>query len=255
MLLAFDELREAGKAVCALKDAGVAAIEIMNRETVSILRKKTEAGRELGSDAHILLVEFSGSGCREALENALALLDSGGYRTLGKPVIGFNDKDIEKLWAARKQILWLIRNPAPHLKALSVVNDIGVPPQHLAESISGLEAVFKKYDLETMIYGHGGSGNLHLRPLFDVTRPDLKVIIERLADDVYDVVFRYGGTASGEHGTGRLKAPYLRREWGETIYRFMRELKAVFDPQGIFNPGVVLSNQSITDHMRSDIAT
>ncbi len=255
MLLFFDDLQEAGRAVCALRDAGVAAIEIMNRETARILRAKNAAGGELIRDAHVLLLEFSGRGCHEAIGKVRTILESGGYRISGEPAIGLNDEEIEKLWAARKQILWLIRNPAPHLKALSVVNDVGVPPSHLVDFILGVEAVLKKHNLETMIYGHAGSGNLHLRPLFDVTRPDLKGMIKRLADDVYEVVFRYGGTISAEHGIGRLRTPYLHREWGETLYQFMRELKFVFDPQGIFNPEVMFSEQVFTDHMRSDLAT
>jgi FAD/FMN-containing dehydrogenase len=255
MLLFFDDLQEAGRAVCAIRDTGVAAIEIMNRETARILRAKTAGGSELIRDAHILLLEFSGQGCHEAIGKVRTILKSGGYRISGEPAIGLNDEEIEKLWAARKQILWLIRNPAPHLKALSVVNDVGVPPAHLVDFILGVEDVLKKHNLETMIYGHAGSGNLHLRPLFDVTRPDLKEIIGRLADDVYEVVFRYGGTISAEHGIGRLRTPYLHREWGETLYQFMRELKSVFDPQGIFNPGVMFSEQVFTDHMRSDLAT
>jgi len=254
MLLAFDDLREAGRAVCALKDAGVAAIEIMNRETVRILRSKTAAGKELVRDAHTLLLEFSGPGRHDAMDDVRRILASGNFHLEGPPVIGLEKAEIEKLWTARKQILWLIRNPAPHLKALSVVNDVGVPPSNLTDFISAVEKVFEKHQLETLIYGHAGNGNLHLRPLFDVTRPDLKDTIGRLSNDVYEIVLKLGGTVSAEHGTGRLRVSFLRKEWGDTLYGFMRDLKSLFDPQGLFNPGVMFGEQALTDHLRSEIA-
>jgi FAD/FMN-containing dehydrogenase len=71
---------------------------------------------------------------------------------------------------------------------------------------------------------------------------------------VYEVVFRYGGTVSAEHGMGRLRAPYLRREWGDRLYEYMREVKAIFDPRGVFNPDAVFSDRPITEHMRDDLS-
>jgi FAD/FMN-containing dehydrogenase len=66
------------------------------------------------------------------------------------------------------------------------------------------------------------------------------------------VVFRHGGTISAEHGMGRLRAPYLQREWGSALYDYMRQLKKIFDPQDLFNPGVMFSDRPITDHLRPD---
>ncbi len=254
MLLFFDDLQEAGRAIVAIRDAGVAAIEIMNRKTVRILQKRTAAGEVLTHDAHVLFIEFSGPGGHDAVAEVRGILKAGGYRTLAEPVIGAVEDEIEKLWEARRQILWLIRNPAPHLKALSVVNDVGVPLRHLADFIVDVEKVFENHGLETMIYGHGGSGNLHLRPLFDVTRSDLPEAIKRLTDDVYEVVFRFGGTVSAEHGTGRLRIAYLQREWGDALYGFMQELKALFDPQGLLNPGVMFGEQGFSRYLRKDFS-
>jgi len=94
-----------------------------------------------------------------------------------------------------------------------------------------------------------------LRPIFDLTRPDLPQRISQLADDVYGAVFRYNGTVSGEHGIGRLKAPYLKQEWGEKLYSSMQEVKGIFDPDRLFNPGVMFSDKSIADNLRPDLLT
>ena len=250
----FSSMVEAGRAVCALRNLHVAAIEIISRETVAVLQKHTGLPANMDMKAHLLLVELNGPGCMEQLERVKHVLDDNGFRMSAPCQVALAEEGIEQLWALRKKILWLIRHPEPHLRALSVVNDVGVPPEHLAEFIFNVKKVFDRHQMVALIYGHAGSGNLHLRPLFDVTLPDLPGRIRKLADAVYEVVFRYGGTISAEHGMGRLRAPYLQREWGAALYGYMHELKDIFDPQGMFNPGVVFSDQPITEHLRDDLA-
>ena len=169
------------------------------------------------------------------------------------PAVATSDDEIEQIWSVRKQLLWLVGHPGPGLRALGVVNDVGVPVGNLAGFIHDVQAVFRKHGIEPLVYGHAGNGNLHLRPLFNVTLPDLTGRIRRLADDVYETVFRHGGTLTAEHGMGRLRAPYLRREWGDALYNYMREVKAIFDPRDILNPGVMFNDAPITDNMRKDL--
>jgi FAD/FMN-containing dehydrogenase len=83
--------------------------------------------------------------------------------------------------------------------------------------------------------------------------PGLREKVRQVADDVYEIVFLHGGTITAEHGMGRLRAPYLRGEWGEALYGYMREVKSIFDPGDMFNPGVMFGNAPITDNMRQDL--
>ena len=252
VLLYFDSLCEAVRAACVLREAEVSAIELISRETVRILRQQTKLPAGLDVDAHLLVVEVTGPQCFSLLEQVDRLLQQPNLRMARWPVVARKSAQVNELWTLRKQMLWLIRHPAPNLRALSVVNDVGVPPGSLAEFVTEVEQVFDRHDMTALIYGHAGSGNLHLRPLFDMGRPDLVEHIRRLADEIYGVVFRYGGTISAEHGMGRLRAPYLQREWGEALYGYMRQLKDIFDPQDLFNPGVMFSDIPITDHLRPD---
>lgn len=253
VLLYFADLAETARAVCALRELPVAAIELISRETMRILRSRSQLPESLAVNANLVLVELSGPAAVTELEKVLKLLPVEGFRMITAPVVARDAEEIERLWAVRKQILWLIRNPQPGFQALSVVNDVGVPPEHLAGFISEVELVFARQQLTSLIYGHAGSGNLHLRPLFDLTLPGLPARIQRLADEIYQVVLRYGGTISGEHGMGRLRAPYLKREWGADLYGYMREVKEIFDPGELFNPGVVFSDSPITDHLREEL--
>ena len=253
MLLYFADLAEAGRAVCAIRDLGVAAIEIISKETAVLMSQKGLRNNVLEKENHTLFIEFEGLDIYTQIAAVKKMLRHEGYILSRDAVVATDEADIARLWKLRKQILPLISNPGPNLKALAVVNDVGVDPRYLADFIVDLQKIFRKHAVESIIYGHAGSGNLHLRPIFDITKGDLPKRIRQLADDVYGTVFHYNGTISGEHGIGRLKAPYLKQEWGEKLYSAMKEVKRIFDPDGIFNPGVMFSDKSITDNLRHDL--
>jgi glycolate oxidase len=253
VLLYFDGLAEAGRAVSSLCKLDVAAIELISRETIRIMRDRTSLPEGLAPDAHLLFVELAGPELRKKIKNVVNLFQRDGFRMSAPPAVVESPDGIEKLWKLRKQILWLIEHPQPGLRAFAAVNDVGVPVDRLAEFIHEVQKVFAKHGTLALVYGHAGNGNLHLRPLFDLALPDLRGRVQRLADDVYEVVFRHGGTVTAEHGMGRLRAPYLKKEWGETLYNYMREVKSIFDPQDILNPGVMFSDRPITEHMRPDL--
>lgn len=252
VLLYFDSLAEAARAVGVLRDVEVSAIELISRETVRILRQQTRLPTGMAVDAHLLLAEVTGPERFDLLDQISRLLERNRVRMSKGQIVARQTAQVDELWALRKQLLWLIRHPAPNLRALSVVNDVGVPPENLDTFVTEVEQVFVRHGMTALIYGHAGSGNLHLRPLFDISRPGLPGFIRCLADDVYRVVLRHGGTISAEHGMGRLRAPYLEREWGSALYNSMRQLKKIFDPQDLFNPGVMFNNRPITDHLRPD---
>jgi glycolate oxidase len=253
IVLHFDDLKETVKAVSALRELHVAAIELISRETMRIIRELTSLADRIDVDAHILMVELTGHDCQEDIERITTILQQTGCRMSIPLSVATSGEDVEKLWSLRKRILWLIQHPKPGLKALAVVNDVGVPPDDLMHFIAEVEGIFARHKIIALVYGHAGEGNLHLRPLFDVALPDLPGRVRRLADDIYEAVFRHHGTVTSEHGMGRLRAPYLRREWGERVYNYMQDIKTIFDPKDIFNPGVMFGNAPITDHMRPDI--
>jgi glycolate oxidase len=253
VLLYFDDLAETGRAVSFLREMDVAAIELISRDTVSVIREHAAVPESFAADTHILLAELTGPDLAGRTEQLITHLNRSGLAMSLKPAIAMSEDELEKLWHARKQILWLIEHPKPGLRALAVVNDVAVPFARLAKFITDVQKVFARHGMTTLIYGHAGNGNLHLRPLFDTSLPDLAGRVQRIADDVYEVVFRHNGTVTAEHGMGRLRAPYLKQEWGDALYAYMREVKTLFDPQDIFNPGAMFSDRPITDNMRPDL--
>ncbi len=251
------DLQDVGDIVQHVQEFDVAAIEIMNKQSIKLLGAKIPSLKNNISywrdDGHLLLVELEGVDSRWLAEKIAAKVVTSNGGLVCPPVVAYEEEEIDLLWHVRKQIYPFLMNLEPHRKALSVVNDVGVPSKHLAAAITAFQEIFHKYQLEALIYGHAGSGNLHLRPLFDLHTPHLKGFIEKVADEVYQVVLENEGTITAEHGMGRIRAPYLMAEWGEEIYGIMQELKTIFDPDDFLNPGVMFNDEPITSQISSDL--
>jgi FAD/FMN-containing dehydrogenase len=248
-LLYFRSLDSAGAAADRLRELPVDAIEIISHRTVAMVREHHPELPAPDGEAHMLLVETSGPGRRELQERvehfALGLRDA----LAAPPACVEGEEDQAAVWRIRKALLPTVRTWRRGMEALSVVNDVGVPPPALAAFIREVEGIFDRFGLTAAVYGHAGSGNLHLRPLFDAGDPNLPELIERVADSVYEAVVRYGGTITAEHGMGRVRAPYLALEWGERTVSYMRRVKELMDPDGILNPGVMFSDRPITEDL------
>ncbi len=252
-LLYFDDLALAGRAVEFLREIDIAAIELISRETLRIIRERSPLPTVLSVDAHILLIELTGADLQDRIVQITMQLERSNIKMSQPPSVATTEDEYENIWETRKQILWQIEHPKPGLRALAVVNDVAVPPACLVPFISDVQKVFAAHSMTAIIYGHAGNGNLHLRPLFDTALPDLAGRVQRLVEDVYEVVFHYNGTITAEHGMGRLRAPYLKREWGDALYSYMREIKTIFDPHDILNPEVMFNDGPITNGMRPDL--
>ncbi|MCP4542688.1 MAG: FAD-binding oxidoreductase [Chloroflexi bacterium] len=249
-LLYFRNLHEAGDAVQHIKALNVAAIEIMNHSAIEVVRRRHPDLDIPDGKVQVLLVEFEGAERHDQIAQVEKLVQENGYQLAGPLYTATDEAEQARLWKARKSLLPAVRNYRPPLKALSLVNDVGVDVAHLADFILDVEAVLARHDLIAAIYGHAGSGNLHLRPLFDVSDPDLPTLLTQVADEVYETVFRYDGTITAEHGMGRLRVPYLAREWGEMITGYMRRVKDIFDPDDLLNPEVMFGARALTDDLK-----
>ena len=249
MLLTFRSLQEAGDAVQHIRPLGVAAIEIMNHRTIAIVKQRRSDLEVPDGEVHMLLVEYEGPQRYEQIAQAEKLVRQNGYHLAGPMVTVEGAEEQARLWQVRKAVLPTIRGYRADRVALSVVNDVGVDVARLADFIRDVEAIFDELDLVVAIYGHAGSGNLHLRPLFDPNAPNLPDLLTRVADRVYETVLLYDGTITAEHGMGRLRTPYLAREWGEGMMCHMRRVKQIFDPDDLINPDVMFSERALTDDL------
>lgn len=253
LVLFFTTLTDLGTAVETALGTGPTAIEMISRDTVTVLKNRLGREQVPFDDAHLLFVEFEGGEAEERSITLLQMLRKGKLGFAAPPQQAVGEEEVNRIMSIRKQILPVLMRPGKELKALSIVNDVGVFPENLPEFIKELEALFDQLGLEAIIYGHAGNGNLHLRPLIDVSSPGLNERIQTIADKVYELVFKYNGTITAEHGMGRLRAPYLEKEWGRGIFSAMKRVKSTFDPDNLLNPDAMFGDNPITDNLRDEL--
>ncbi len=144
----------------------------------------------------------------------------------------------EKLWKIRHSAAFAISETEGTKKALPIVEDGVVPLDKFSDYIRGVYAIFDKYKLKIALWGHAGNANVHMQPFLDLGQIGDRQKIFKIIDDYYNLVISLGGSTSGEHNDGRLRAPYLAKLYGQDVYELFRKVKKIFDPYNTLNPGV-----------------
>lgn len=144
----------------------------------------------------------------------------------------------EKLWKIRHSAAAVITQSLGSAKALPIIEDGVVPVDRFDEYIEGVYQIFNSYNLKIAIWGHAGNANLHMQPFLDLGSVGDRQKVFKIIDDYYNLVIGLGGSTSGEHSDGRLRAPYLQKLYGDQVYELFRKVKEIFDPHNILNPGV-----------------
>lgn len=222
-------------------ELGAVACEFLGRRFIEIagLERDPLVG-DLARDARTLfLLEFEGS--PEEVEIGLARARTVGLELDG-PGLGSADPTLARsLWELRHGASPMIAREAQRgLVSTQFIEDCVVPPARLGEYLDGLHDILARADIDAVVFGHAGDGNVHVNPLVPVTETDWEERVRRTLEDVVDLVARLGGTLAGEHGDGRLRAPFMERIWGPGWTREFRSVKERFDPEGRLNPGVVI---------------
>ena len=207
------------------------SLEFLDGEAVRLAQAYRDCG--LPADAgSLLLIEADGS--EATIAAAVAALSEAAQ---GDGLIDLraaaSAAETEQLWAARKALSPALRSLAPK----KVNEDVAVPVTRLPELVDGVAQLSRKHEILIVTFGHAGNGNLHVNLLADPDDPKQMAAIKRCLDDVFRLVLSLEGTLSGEHGVGIDKRDYVAWEIPETTLALMRELKRVFDPKGILNPG------------------
>lgn len=145
--------------------------------------------------------------------------------------------DAEKYWIMRRESFSLLRNKVKDKETAPFIDDFCVAEDKLPEFLPKLLSILKEHDITANIAGHAGSGNLHIIPLMDLDKQSERNKIRPVADKVYKLVIEYGGTITAEHNDGIMRTPYVEEMFGKDMYRLFEQVKDIFDPNNIFNPG------------------
>ncbi|MEK7071484.1 MAG: FAD-binding oxidoreductase [Patescibacteria group bacterium] len=204
----------------------------------------------------ILLVELAGVDNAESDKKCLALSRRIENFKL-KVHITKSQMEANKYWDIRRESFSLLRKHVAQRRTAPFIDDIIVRPEFLPKFIPELNKILSKYKLTYTIAGHAGNGNFHIIPLMDFRRADTAKIIMELSESVYDLVMRYHGSITAEHNDGLIRTPFLTKMYDQEIISIFREIKKIFDPQNIFNPGkkvAVESGSGTKNYIASHIA-
>ncbi len=144
----------------------------------------------------------------------------------------------ENLWKVRHAAAGIASFHDGGIRALPVIEDGVVPVEVLGDFIHSVYALFAKYSLQVALWGHIGTGNLHMQPMLDLSQLGDRQKLFRLMDEYHKLVLDAGGSLSGEHGDGRLRGSYLPQMYGQEVYELFVQVKKIFDPHGTLNPDV-----------------
>ena len=232
LMVLFADVRTAGRAVEAAIAAGLfpRCIELLDGLTLEAMRR---AGNAIDARAGaMLLVEFDGdetSSEGEATRFGETCDGAGALEVLVAQDAGQR----ERLWSARREMSRAVRK----LSKKKLSEDVVVPRQHIDALLEHVMLLGERERVRHLTYGHAGDGNLHVNFLWD---DESEVpAVERAIEGLFREVVRLGGTLSGEHGIGVLKAPYLPLEQSPELIALQRDLKRVFDPSELLNPGKI----------------
>jgi glycolate oxidase len=223
----FADVVAAGRAVTAVvTGTRPAALELMDAAAVAAV----EAVRPMGLDPSIgalLLAQVDGSASEAATV-------AGCFETAGATYVAVSDDPAEGelLMGARRMAI-----PCVERLGTVLIEDIGVPIPRIPDLVGAVVAIAAQHETSIPVIGHAGDGNLHPLVTFDATDPDATARAEAAFGAIMDAALALGGTVSGEHGVGTLKAQHLARQLGPEVMDLTRAVKAALDPAGILNPG------------------
>jgi len=230
----FEDLAAAAAAVEKIITAGIlpATLEFLDNTCLVAVEDFAHLGLDTKAGALLL---FGDDGDLVSIEQSVNKMEE-----IAKSSAGCRGVTLAADIAAAEALLYARRCSLPalaRLSSLSILEDIAVPRKSMAEAVKRIEAIGKKHGLRIGTFGHAGDGNLHPTIVLDKDDPREVAAAEAALAEIFALPLEFGGTITGEHGVGSAKLPYLEAKIGPANMQLQRNIKKVFDPAGILNPG------------------
>ena len=254
-LILYPDVKTACQAIPILQKQPVAAAELIDRAGLRSVQDKSgmpDSLHDLGETVTALLVETRAKSATVLASQIERIVDAIKKLPTVRPS-DFTDvpDEYNALWKIRKGLFPAV-GAVRKTGTTVIIEDVAFPGEHLADAALDLQALFKKYTYdEAIIFGHALAGNLHFVFTQDFSVQSEVVRYRDFMEEVVRlVVEKYDGSLKAEHGTGRNMAPFVQKEWGEAAFTLMKEIKAIFDPQNLLNPGVII-NEDAEAHIKN----
>ncbi len=238
LYLCFDNRHDAASITPHLLKFDPAAVEIIDHICLNMAQNNATYanlfGPEVGS---ILLVEIDGESLEEVdqkIENIFQIAEKNPLM-IKQVKLCENQEEREQIWMMRKLIAGMINRVPGRFQPVPLIEDVCVAPEKLAIYFDKINNILDRYDLEFLCFGHAGAGTVHIRPFLDLKSAETYKFLPQLCNEVYDLTLELNGTISGEHGDGFLRAPFIKKQYGD-LFEVFCSIKKIFDPDNIFNP-------------------
>ncbi|WP_414052302.1 FAD-binding oxidoreductase [Macrococcus animalis] len=239
-MVVFDDLIQSGHAITEIFKSGIlpSKLEIMDSFCINAVEEYAKVGLNTKADA-ILLIELDGraSQLKEEMAEILSIFDKFPD---AKITIAEDEAQANQLWEVRK----LVSPAIIRYGRKKISEDATVPRSKIPQMFNEIKRIRDKYQINLVVFGHAGDGNLHPNILTDLASEDEKKRVEAAVEEIFDVTIKMGGTLSGEHGIGHLKKAFMEQELGFHGVEYMKEIKKALDPKGILNPGKMFPDKN-----------
>ena len=229
----FNDLPQAGKAVSEIMRSGIipSVLELMDSPSLRAVNQATDLN--LPEVEAMLLAETDGYTQQEADRQMDRVVEALKNNNAGEIVQASTIEEADKLWAARMAIYGVLTR----LNYNVLAEDLVVPISKVAEMLAGILDIAKRHNILIATVAHAGDGNIHPVIVYDGTNPAEAALVKQVEADLFKLAIDLGGTLTGEHGVGLSKAKYMRLEHDSVFMQVMNDLKKLFDPNAILNPG------------------
>lgn len=237
---------QSAPAAVELLDDLVIELALANRQCQPLvdLLPETKEGRA----GAVLYVEYFG----DAEADVTAQMKALSRRVRGVAMRRLTDPiEMQQVWQLRKAGEPLLHGMPGLRKPLSFIEDTAVDPERLGAFVRAFREMLARHGTRAAYYAHASVGCLHIRPMLDVHAVSDRRLLQRIAEEATELVCRFDGALSGEHGDGRARSPFLEQFYGETICNAFRQIKAVFDPENLLNPGNIVQPDPMLAHLRA----
>jgi FAD/FMN-containing dehydrogenase len=190
----------------------------------------------LGLPKLVVLIELAEESSEAVITKAAAVTEKLKKFPVHARVLR-DGPDADKYWVMRRESFNLLRQRVKGKKAAPFIDDFIIDPAKMPEFLPKLLAILHKAGIAANIAGHAGNGNYHIIPLMDIAKASERAKIVPVSKQVYDLIIEYGGSITAEHNDGIMRTPFVEQMFGAEMYQLFKQIKTIFDPQNIFNPG------------------
>lgn len=251
----FNDLDEAMLATVEAVKYQPAAVELVDDIILDATKTNIEQRRNRfflqGEPKCLLIVQFDGHDMDQLQQKAAGLKEVFAKKGFGYACSVIREPDkMERVWELRKAGLGLLMGVASDDKTPTFCEDTAVHVNDLPEYVKQFRKLMDKYETSCVFYAHASVGELHLRPVLNLKTPDGLAKMKAMASEIADLVHSFGGSLSGEHGDGRARAPFIEKILGPDMLKLLKQVKDIWDPGHLFNPGKIVDAKPMDTDLR-----